>query len=458
MSVRPAHPDEGPRRIVNARAAIALTPHVVALVSATGVVLDVEPSVEGYFGYQVGELIGRSAFDFLDPTDHAKLVNELVRPEDQPTSLGWTISTQILHADGTWRLIDVLTTNCLDDPSIRGLVVAIHDGAAPSMSQRIIAASDYVYRSLETEASDGTTIFDSVGQRVFTSPSLLRLLGYSLEEFASIPPSGLVHPADLTIWKTTTRACLQTSSSAQRCELRIIRSDGRPLWVETTAVNLLDDPNIRGIVVHIRNVDSRRRAQEDFRELALTDELTGLGNRLALMAKLRAAVEAPGPVSLLFCDVDRFKAINDHFGHEKGDEVLRMVAAIIKDTIIDCDRETETSSFAARIGGDEFCVLLAAGRDMAEHIGERIGSATRSIQISGPDVVSGLDHGLVLTIDASIGIASGDDTNGIVTSSVLLTAADRDMYNTKRARRARITTSTEFREPTFPSRREALLH
>ncbi len=408
------------RRIVRARAAIALAPHIVAVVSADGIMLDIEQSVYQGLGYRPTDLIGHSAFDFLDPVDHHVLASELTRPDGDPTSFSWTIESRVVDATGTWCPVDLMSANRIDDPTVGGIVVAIHLRNGASMANRVAASTDFIYRSLETMSSDGTTIFDPSGKRIFSSPSLLALLGYSAEEFAEIPPAGLVHPQDIDIWKGTTKESLRVQGSSVRCEMRLRRADGRWLWVETTTMNLLHDPSVRGVVAQIRDIDERRRAQEDLRRLALTDDLTGLGNRAAMMRHLADLVQQPGPVSLLFCDLDGFKAVNDQFGHDAGDQLLVEVGRAISKVL-------PNAAFAARVGGDEFCVIVPLDDVATRVLGDLIRVAICSIEIPDPQGYASL------TIDVSIGLSHGE--GGATSGSALLSSADHAMYEAKRENR-----------------------
>ncbi|HWC33950.1 MAG TPA: EAL domain-containing protein [Mycobacteriales bacterium] len=165
-----------------------------------------------------------------------------------------------------------------------------------------------------------------------------------------------------------------------------------------------------------------RRDRRRMADLATTDALTGLPNRLGLAKVVAGALQrghddpASGP-ALLLLDLDRFKEINDGLGHEYGDELLRSVARRLKG----CVESTDT---VARIGGDEFGVLLAAGdAPVAESAAEQMRSA-----LCLPFSIDGVE----VALDASIGIAiTGPDE--LDSPSALLRAADLAMYAAKEA-------------------------
>ncbi|MEM1313338.1 MAG: diguanylate cyclase [Pseudomonadota bacterium] len=147
-----------------------------------------------------------------------------------------------------------------------------------------------------------------------------------------------------------------------------------------------------------RWADRLRRIEHDGFALAATDALTGLWNRryaLSHLSRLAAeAREADEPLSLLMIDLDRFKTINDVYGHAAGDAVLREFASRLREALRGAD-------LAARLGGEEFCAALrGAGREAALDVAERLREATAGRPFTVPDLPKGID------VTVSIGVAS----------------------------------------------------
>jgi diguanylate cyclase (GGDEF)-like protein/PAS domain S-box-containing protein len=410
-------PLDRPARTEIYRAAIGRIPQVLLVIDAQAGILDISNEVRFQLGYEPDDLVGRQVFDFIHPSDHQHVALQMMREVSEPTSQAESIRCRLRHADGMWREFEVQGTNQFDKPEINGVVVALRDISERRLGDRVMAAGDYLYSSLATIASDATTIFDAAGNRVYSSPSLAVMLGYSPEELAAIPPSGLVHPDDLDLWRASTKLALASDNGTSRTEVRLLRSDGNSMWIEATVVNLLKDSGVGGVVVHARDIDQRRQAERALRRQATHDALTGLANRFALMEQLVAADTADGPTAsghaLLFCDLDGFKEINDTHGHGVGDETLIAVARAI-------ERAVRPTDFVARIGGDEFCILgrgLTSRADaisLAERVRDHI-SATGSN-----------DRHVGVSIGAAWVPAGG------VRADHLLTRADRAMYTAKR--------------------------
>jgi diguanylate cyclase len=150
--------------------------------------------------------------------------------------------------------------------------------------------------------------------------------------------------------------------------------------------------------------------------LARTDDLTGLGNRRALLTALDDALKATRPIGLLLLDLDGFKAINDTHGHEVGDRVLRAVAQRLRDAV-------GPGCLVARLGGDEFAIVTSH-KDLAG--AQRCADGIRAALTYGP-IVAG--PGTSITVGASIGVTiRSSDTP---TPAHLLRRADTAMYHAK---------------------------
>ena len=200
-------------------------------------------------------------------------------------------------------------------------------------------------------------------------------------------------------------------------ELRFRSAWGHPL--------LAPSGQLIGAVVALHDVTNQRLAEDALRHQALHDPLTGLPNRTLLSDRLNHALARAKrfhrPVGVLFCDLDRFKRINDSFGHPVGDELLIITAKRLREAL----RPEDTIS---RLGGDEFVIILEELENPAE--AQRIADRIRKI-VSEPAELSGQ----MIRTTASVGIALADPLHH--TADDLLREADTAMYGAKERGRDR---------------------
>jgi diguanylate cyclase (GGDEF)-like protein/PAS domain S-box-containing protein len=203
-------------------------------------------------------------------------------------------------------------------------------------------------------------------------------------------------------------------------EIPGLRANGEtyPAWAAITAIRD-SRQRIGSYVAIVSDISERKRAEEQTRHQAEHDALTDLPNRVLFLDRLQQALASARrqqrPFALMFLDLDRFKAINDTWGHQAGDAVLKEVAA----RLVRCVRGVDTVS---RLGGDEFVVLLPdiGGADQAAHVAAAVMHA-----VAQPVPAAGQQ----LAWSASIGIAlcpsDGEDAD------TLLRHADVAMYHAK---------------------------
>jgi diguanylate cyclase (GGDEF)-like protein len=182
---------------------------------------------------------------------------------------------------------------------------------------------------------------------------------------------------------------------------------------------------LMGRLLLFRDITERMRLEVELRRIATTDELTGLLNRREFLERagreFSRSLRYDDAITMLLLDVDRFKDINDQFGHSAGDEALRRLARAGEE----CVRATD---IFGRLGGDEFAVLLLE-TDIADAV--RLAERLRSI-LDG--IVMDTDHGPV-SFTVSIGVATRDSET---TLDELMSRADRSLYRAKRAGRDRV--------------------
>jgi diguanylate cyclase (GGDEF)-like protein/PAS domain S-box-containing protein len=274
----------------------------------------------------------------------------------------------------------------------------------------------------------GLVRIDQHGRVVTANPAAAAIAG--CEELArGTRVMDLVHPDDLPRLLAAVPRHIESGEDFH-VEFRILRPDGTVRWIRNDARPEHDaDGELTGLSGTWLDVTDLQAAHDDLRHHASHDALTGLVNRRALFHELGEAIGRCGPadhhLSVLFVDLDRFKDVNDAHGHRVGDHVLAEVAQRLRATV-------GGAGTAGRIGGDEFVVVLESSGTSDEHHAREVEAlASASITAIGAGIE--LAGGSV-TVGASVGIADwvpGRDADA------LISAADRGVYEAKRAGRAR---------------------
>jgi diguanylate cyclase (GGDEF)-like protein/PAS domain S-box-containing protein len=284
-----------------------------------------------------------------------------------------------------------------------------------------------LYRTLVDGTRDVITIVSPDCRVRYVSPAAHHVFGYRPEDLLGARLPLYCHPDDVMPLMQAVEALQQEAASGirgpgRRVSCRVRHADGRWRHVESTVSH-----HTEGMILSSRDVTERLALQEQFEHLAFHDALTGLPNR-ALFADrvahaLRKRTTRTAPPTVLFVDLDGFKAVNDSAGHAVGDALLVHAARRLQASV----RAEDT---VARLGGDEFAALLegeagthpSRARDVAERI---LSALTQPYQIAGKEAL----------VSASIGMTIARPG---VTPDELLHQADKAMYEAKRAGKARI--------------------
>ncbi|HBN9743692.1 diguanylate cyclase [Pseudomonas aeruginosa] len=277
-------------------------------------------------------------------------------------------------------------------------------------------------RAILQSMRDGYFEMDVDGVILTVNPALCQLLGQTRETLIGHPYYELLGEDDLARARQPFQRAMQ-SGAGKTFAIPLQRADGSLGYFEAT-VSLIHDlqGELRGYRGIVRDVSDQIAYQQQLLEMAYRDPLTGLGNRKAFdeqlgQALLRAA-SGGSELALLYLDLDRFKEVNDRFGHDIGDALLRTVAERVRSTLRQPDK-------AYRLGGDEFAVLLEDSQENnPQRLAERLLAAlVQPIALNGERI----DF-----VTPSIGIAlyprHAGDAEGLVR------AADSAMYEAKRQR------------------------
>jgi len=285
-------------------------------------------------------------------------------------------------------------------------------------AERVAREGAERFRSLVQNSSDVLMVVESDGTVREATPSVERILGYAPEEVAGHRLEELAAADQAPKLRHFLTQVVLTPGSHALIELGLRHRDGGTVEVEPVAVNLLADRSVGGIVLTLRDIRERRQLEKRLVHMAFHDSLTGLANRVYFaeqLAHARTRARRHGSaVYAVYIDLDDFKRVNDELGHAAGDQVLVELARRLAAQAGDADT-------AARVGGDEFAVLLeaenepAAARALAERLLAELG---RPVRLGGREVLVG----------ASIGFAALRPHDS---DEDLLRHADFAMYHAK---------------------------
>ncbi|MDP3083100.1 MAG: EAL domain-containing protein, partial [Rubrivivax sp.] len=280
-------------------------------------------------------------------------------------------------------------------------------------------------------------ITDREDRVLWANEAFTRVSGHALADAMGEPPGRLLHGDD---GGSAARLALREATAqgtGVRCELLCRHRDGRDLWLDVDLQPLHDDNGrVDGFVRVNADITERKRMQSQLALSARTDSLTGLPNRSVVLDRVQRAIHHarrhPGyGFAVLFMDFDRFKQVNDTLGHSAGDDLLRQIAERLQSALRPGDALARVESdleLAARIGGDEFVIVLEGTRSAADSmlVAQRLlADLALPYQLGSHQVQSSV----------SIGVVTSD--HAADSADAVLRDADTAMYEAKRAGRGR---------------------
>ncbi|PND58339.1 hypothetical protein CRM90_06735 [Mycobacterium sp. ENV421] len=303
------------------------------------------------------------------------------------------------------------------DGDVHGFYVQGTDLTAEAQAERTLDDARRLFEISMANAPYGKAVGMTTGELLLANPALCALTGYDADELVGRDYRELIHPDDVAAGDEEMAALLAGTVTQVSSERRYIRRDGSVIWMQRSAV--LVPGRLPGaedlIIAQFQDVTARRSAEAELARLAVTDQLTGLYNRRALVSRVAQHQSArPGtPVGMIFIDLDGFKHVNDSHGHATGDVVLAEVARRLGNAV-------EEPNSAYRLGGDEFVVLLPEAARGAE---------VRALSVAVHSALTGryAADSSEFDLTASVGWTWGHAD----TAEDLIRKADIDMYRHK---------------------------
>ncbi|WP_049665679.1 diguanylate cyclase domain-containing protein [Bacillus sp. FJAT-27231] len=299
-----------------------------------------------------------------------------------------------------------------------------------------IAKSEERFRMIADYSSDVITIHDSSGKYLYVSPAGKEILQYEDEEVIGHDSYLFIHPDDIEMIKENHQILFDTGYVVSTYRIR--RKDGEYIWFESSIKSLQGkDPEEPQLIVISRNITERKLAEQRLEEankilhdLSAKDGLTGVWNRRTFDEKLEIewsrALRNSTSFSLIMLDIDSFKAYNDTYGHQAGDDCLRKAAAKISDVVI------EFGGMIFRYGGEEFSVVLPeTDHDGVQRAAETIRHAVEDLKI--PHSGSQISQYVTISLGTVTVIPTKDEH-----TNQFIEFADKALYKAKQDGRNRV--------------------
>ena len=405
----------------------------IAILSPRGVILTVNGTAAHLHHRSIQAMRGKPYGDLcVVPDDRDAFAAALASAcEGGPAS---SISTRILAGDRCtprhlyWTLSPVSN----DHGSCDGIVLAGYDITERCQREIALEQVERSYHSLFENAIEGIFKTSPDGRYIQANPALARLYGYESAAAAIADLQDVAHQlyVDANLRQEYVDR-IQRDGRVQGFEYQIRRCDGVQLWLSENSQAVYDD---RGTLLYyegiVEDITARKLAEEQQHRQAFYDPLTHLPNRTLFLNELSRAIEAQAAsaanttFAVLLIDLDRFKSINNSLGREIGDRVLLEMSRRLSASV-------RTSDVVARLGSDEFAVLLGDIRSdrNAYEVAQSIQrSLCAPLNLDGRDVVMSGSIGIALSPAAPMMTPSSED---------LLRGADSAMSAAKRLGRAR---------------------
>jgi PAS domain S-box-containing protein len=235
---------------------------LILLVDREGKILYVSPSAERMLGYRPADVLGTKMFAYVHPED---LENALDFYHSRVGRKGFSryITFRVRHQDGSWRNIEAIGNNLLEDPLVRGIVISARDVTKHKRLEEDLRRSEEYFRYITENTHDIITVLDAQGTMTYVSPSIKRVAGYEPEELINLSIVDFLHPDDLQSIMQELADGVSRQVGSQQVEFRWLQKDGDWHIYEAIAINALDNPSIRGIIVHARDITDKKTLEEE---------------------------------------------------------------------------------------------------------------------------------------------------------------------------------------------------
>jgi diguanylate cyclase (GGDEF)-like protein/PAS domain S-box-containing protein len=386
----------------------------------TGTIVSLNPALAEMHGGTVGDFVGKPLRTLFTP-EWWERIPDVTDTVDVNTFVSY--DSDHVRLDGTVFPVRAEAMAARDEKGTVQYRIAWYDDLTEQReTERRAGRLQRDFEAAFHAAPHGVAIVGVDGRFLHVNQKLAAITGYSVADLEDMTFQEITHPDDLDADLVQVDGLLAGEIDTYEMEKRYFTKDGHLIWV-LLAVAMVreDDGTPRHFISQIQDISARKRLEEHTYELANRDPITSLYNRRRFEEELKRQIgrcrEEGEGAALLLLDLDRFKNVNDSAGHVAGDRLIRLVGRALDERIHDPD-------IAARIGGDEFAVILrdldlAQARGVAEEL---------RLAVTGADIER--------NCTASVGLCRlhGD----VPDAETCFRAVDRAMYRAKAQGRDRV--------------------
>jgi diguanylate cyclase (GGDEF)-like protein/PAS domain S-box-containing protein len=331
-------------------AVVAHSSDLVMYFEIDGTIVWASPATQSLFGVAVDSIIGRNGLELIHPDDRERALVDLM----SISGFGETVRCEfrVVSDDGAIYWVEETATNLIDDPHVGYVVANLNNITARKRDEEAIRLQG---RLLDA-AGQAIVAIDMAGRVFYWNAAATSIYGWTEAEAHELSAEELLAPAVGWEHEAIAVADRVLAGKPWSGDFLTTRKDGSEIPIYLTDTPVFDNDGVQiGMIAVSSDITERKQHEQAQARMATHDALTGLANRGLLVTALDAAIAAApvgaAGVGVLLLDIDRFKVVSDSLGHDRGDQLLVEIAAVLRDTI-------DATDLAARFGDTSFAVIL----------------------------------------------------------------------------------------------------
>lgn len=390
-------------------------------IDTKGDILKVNPAFEETFGFTEKEMVDGKGT--IIPQHMVKEQFEIIERILSGETVNSHDTIRMTKSRKPLNIISSYTPVRNAEKEIIGATIIYKNVTELKKAEKELQKSQEKYKIITESTFDIITLINLSGLIEYVSPANEKILGYSDQVYIGSPFTMNIHPEDAFDLMESVTSLVDGGKPAT-VEIRYLHRDGHYIWMEVSPTPVIENGEVKRLFTIARDITERKKLQDKIAKMAFYDHLSGIPNRRTFDDKLRKAIDqatrSGKKVAILMLDGRKFKQINDRFGHDAGDAVIKEMAHRLQA----CVRPIDT---AARLGGDEMGVVLPEldSIEEAENMAKRI--------LKSYDTP--LDYnGFEIKIGAGIGISLYPEHTA--NEKQLIKFADMALYEAKKSARS----------------------